>query len=191
MMNILDIDDNKKTEPLIFYNRNGENIPFASLDRLKTQAPVLKKQFSDYNKFAQVRSYADIDALKDRPIVESKLIDELRTMIFLSENGTYKAVPLSNEIQWSTIQDMHIDDKGNVIYVANSKNMITEMGKNSGFSGGLLSEFNAEEMKFHSNQALPLPFDINPRKILALDDNKYFIVCNNGYQYIINNTSVQ
>ena len=191
MMNILDIDDNKKTEPLIFYNRNGENIPFASLDRLKTQAPVLKKQFSDYNKFAQVRSYEDIDALNGRPIVESKLIDELRTMIFLSENGKYKAVPLSNEVQWSTIQDIHIDDKGNVMYVANSKNMITEMGKNSGFSGGLLSEFNVEEMRFRSNKALPLPFDIDPREILALDDSKYFIVCNNGYQYIINDTAVQ
>jgi len=189
-MTVLDIDDNKKTEPIIFYNYMGVDMPFASLDKLKSQAPILKKQFSDYESFSATKSIDDINAIKDRPTVESKKIDELRTTLFLSENGTYKAIPLEGAIQYSIIQDIDINLNGEIIYIANSNNMITELGQNSGYSGGMLSQYDNGTHQFNSDQSLNLPFNINTRQILDIGGDKLLILCNNDYQYIIKSPTV-
>jgi hypothetical protein len=190
-MSVLDIDGNKKTEPLIYYNYMGVDMPFASLDKLKSQAPILKKQFSDYQSFSKVRSISDIDAANGKAIVESKQLNNFYTTLFLSENGKFKPIPLDGMIQYSTIQDIEINNQGDMIYVANSNNMITELGQNSGLSGGILSQYDSETQQFTSDEALNLPFDINTRQILDLDESRYLILCNDDYQYIINKPSVE
>ncbi len=185
MMSVLDIDDNKKTEPVIFYNFMGVNMPFASLDRLKSQAPLLKKQFSDYNTFSKVRKLEDINASKEKAVVESKMINELKHTLFLSDQGSYKTIPLGHYTQLSTIQDIHIKENGDIMYVSNSHNMVTELGSNSGHSGAMLIGYDMDSESFRESQSLHLPFDIDPRQIIDIGDNRYLIVCNNDYQYII------
>jgi hypothetical protein len=138
-----------------------------------------------------VRSISDIDAANGKAIVESKQLNNFYTTLFLSENGKFKPIPLDGMIQYSTIQDIEINNQGDMIYVANSNNMITELGQNSGLSGGILSQYDSETQQFTSDEALNLPFDINTRQILDLDESRYLILCNDDYQYIINKPSVE
>ena len=45
-----DFDDNGQVDPIIFYDFFGNNVPFASKDKLMDQMPSLKKKFLSYSK---------------------------------------------------------------------------------------------------------------------------------------------
>lgn len=184
-MHIVDVDKNGKPDPIIFYHYFSQYMPFASLDKLIAQAPGIRKQFTNYNAFSKVQSIEDFTQIKPEDIVETKFIQELRSMIYLSENGKYKGVPLPKSAQMSTIQGLIIDEKNNLIFVGNNHDYLTELGESSGNSGGILSDFETESGIFNSYKSLNLPTNLNPRGITQLEENQYLISCNNSMQYIL------
>ena len=106
-------------------------------------------------------------------------------MVYLSENGTYKGIPLPQAAQMSTIQGITMDEEGNLIFVGNHQDYLTELGKNMGNSGGVLSDFEIAKGVFKNYESLSLPADLNPRGIRPIGENRYFISCNDGVQYIL------
>jgi hypothetical protein len=77
-----DFDENTQSDPIIFYDFFGNDVPFASKDKLVDQLPKLKKNFLDYEKFAQIETIEDLVGKKEEDILEIKKINELRSMIY-------------------------------------------------------------------------------------------------------------
>ena len=44
-----DFDNNSQLDPIIFYDYNGNYVPFTSRDILNKQLPYLKKKFNSYS----------------------------------------------------------------------------------------------------------------------------------------------
>ncbi|MEM1120971.1 MAG: VCBS repeat-containing protein, partial [Bacteroidota bacterium] len=183
-MHLVDMDNNGKPEPLIFHHYFSQYKPFASLDQLAAQAPVVRKQFVNYNLFSSAQSVDDFSQVKSEAIIETKVLQELRSMVYLSENGKYKGIPLPQVAQMSTIQGLTFHN-AELIFVGNHQDYLTELGESSSNSGGLLSNFDATTGQFKVQRSLPLPANLNPRSIIPLEKNQYLIACNNGVQYLL------
>ena len=151
-----------------------------------SQAPGITKQFVNYNAFSKVQSIEDFTQITPEDIVETKQIQELRSMVYLSENGKYRGIPLPKEAQMSPIQGLVMDEKGKLIFVGNNHDYLTELGEATGNSGGVLTDFEVESGRFKTYKSLNLPANLNPRGITPLDRNQYLISCNNSVQYILN-----
>lgn len=106
-------------------------------------------------------------------------------MVYLSENGKYEGKPLPFNAQLSTIQEFSINDEGNLLFVGNYHDYLTELGKNTANSGGMYKDFNAATGTFENYQQLPLPANLNTRGILPMGKDEYLISVNNDTQYIL------
>ena len=180
-----DFDGNGATEPLIFYRYFSRYIPNAGLITLLSQLPVLHKKFVTYSSFKNVSEIKDlIENYKDK-VVEQKNLTELGSMFFLSEEGKYKGYRFNFEEQMSDINDFQQGDDGRIYYVGNHTDYISDMGAAMSNSGRILGRFVPESKSFEKSSRLPLPVNINPRKIQRHGSEKLVVACNNGYQYLI------
>ncbi len=180
-MTIADTDNNGAPEPIISYPYFGKEKLFYGLDMLSAQTPIFRKQFQTYKDFSKV----DQAGLGIQNIVEEKYIDELGSCMYLSKDGQYDKVLLPKEAQLSTIQDLYFTSEGDLVYVGNHHDYLTELGTNQANSGGVFSNFNLETQSYDVHQSLGLAPHINTREIVELTNNRYLVVCNNDYQYFI------
>jgi hypothetical protein len=180
-----DFDKNEQLDPIIFYDFFGEYVPFPSKDKLVGQLPSLKKKFLDYNKFSKIQSIKDLTGIKEKDILVSKKISELRSMVLFNSGTQFKAVPVRNEAQMSTIEDIYIDEKENstdVLFVGNYLGFTTELGESASNSSGMITFNNKGEQISYTQ--LPIPTNLNCRKIEKLAENKFLVVANNDKSYI-------
>ncbi len=183
-----DFDDNGQVDPIIFYDFFGNNVPFASRDKLMGQLPSLKKKFLTYAKFSKITSIEDLTGKAEKDILEIKKIVELRSMIYLNIGDKTKEMPLPKEAQMSSIEDVLLDTVNNesrLIFVGNYLDYPTELGESNGNSGGVISFSN----KVDSYKNLPLPRNLNARKIVKLSENEFLVVANNDKTYIFTLTN--
>tara|TARA_R110000796_G_scaffold250788_4_gene380714 strand:- start:72920 stop:76201 length:3282 start_codon:yes stop_codon:yes gene_type:complete len=182
-----DFDSNDQTDPIIFYNFFGKDVPFASKDKLVSQLPYLKKRFLNYNTFSQIKNIEDLTGKAEKDIKVKKEIKELRSMLFLNEGNTFKGIPLPKKAQLSSIEDIFVEknDTQEIIYfVGNFLDYVTELGPSDGNSGGIL--FGYKNGIFNNTKDLELPKNLAYRKILKLSPNKYLVLSNNDKAFIIN-----
>jgi hypothetical protein len=182
---VLDLDKNGQTEPLIFHYYFSDYMPFMSLDELTAQVPSVRKQFTSYDDYSKVRDIEDFDLVKPEDIVERKQLNELRSMVYLSQDGKYIGTPLPRAAQLSAIQGFAMNDQGKLLFVGNYHNYLTALGKSNSNSGGEFSRFNSSTATFQGYQPLPLPHKLNTRSIIQIGINEYLITCNNSVQYIL------
>lgn len=181
MMYLDDFDENTQSDPIIFYEFFGNNVPFASKDKLVEQLPKLKKTFLDYEKFAQIKTIEDLLGKSEEEILEIKRITELRSMLFMNVGPTTKQIPLPVKAQQSTIEDVLVE--GNKIYfVGNYSGFSTELGHSLSNSGGVLTY--RETGKWSYND-LSLPPRIEGRKITRINESELLVLTNNGRSYKI------
>ena len=123
---------------------------------------------------------SDINPVVEEPPSLEFIIDEVKISIV-----EVLGIPLPQAAQMSTIQGITMDEEGNLIFVGNHQDYLTELGKNMGNSGGVLSDFEIAKGVFKNYESLSLPADLNPRGIRPIGENRYFISCNDGVQYIL------
>lgn len=176
-----DYDENTYLDPIIFYNFFGSNVPFASKDKLISQIPALKKYFVRYSDFVKAK---DIHTLTGKDsIMQTKVIKELRSMVFLNENNNkFNPQPLPMEAQLSSIEDVYYDN-GELYYVGNYSGYVTELGPSKSNVGGVLSNF--KNTNFMQNKSLGLPSHLEGRKIEKISENTFIILTNNDSAYTI------
>ena len=161
-------------------------MPSASLVTLTSQMPILKKKFKTYASFNKTQDIGDLlDDYKSK-LVEEKTLTELRSMVFVSSGKKYNAFPLGQNEQVSDIRDIVIREDGKIFYVGNSFDYVSELGTSAANPGRILGKFNPSTNTFEPSTKLSLPVNFNPRKIRSLGKDKYVIVTNNDYLYIIN-----
>ena len=182
---IKDFDNNGRLDPIIFYNFLGNFVPFASKDKLDKQIPELKKKFTNYKSFSEVKSFYDLFEISRDSLVEYKKIQELRSMIFLNIKDSLHQIPLPKEAQLSPIQDILItgNNQKTLYFVGNYNNYVNELGKNNSNVGGKYKI--KENLKFDEFQILNLPNQLNTRKIIEVGSRKLLIISNNDFSYLI------
>lgn len=183
-----DFDDNGQVDPIIFYDFFGHYVPFASKDKLVGQLPFLKKEFLKYSQFSKITNIEDLTGKSEKDILEIKKIEELKSMLYLNIGEQTQEKPLPKQAQMSSIEDIIIDTlsgKPQIIFVGNYLDYTTELGESNGNSGGMLS-FSST---FNSYKSLPLPRNLNARRIIKLSENKFLVVANNERSYIFTITN--
>ena len=182
---IKDFDNNGRLDPIIFYNFLGNFVPFASKDKLDKQIPELKKKFTNYKSFSEVKSFYDLFEISRDSLVEYKKIQELRSMIFLNIKDSLHQIPLPKEAQLSSIQDILItgNNQKTLYFVGNYNNYVNELGKNNSNVGGKYKI--KENLKFDEFEILNLPNQLNTRKIIEVGSTELLIISNNDFSYLI------
>lgn len=177
-LHLADFDANGQIDPVVFYHYEGQNIPFASKDKLAGQMPLIKKKFTSYKAFSQVRSLTQL--FDQIPVdIETKKIEELRSMAYLNKNNTFQAAPLPIEAQMSSIEDFHYNKKNKKLYyIGNYKGYVTELGESTANPGGVLSLFEQSEFKEH--RELPIAPFKEGRALVSLNEKSLLILYNNS-----------
>ena len=185
-----DFDGNGATEPLIFYHYFNTYLPTVAMATMMSQLPVLRKKFTSYSLFKDVDDVTDLFENYKENLVEEKKITEMASMVFLSESGKYKAVRLEFEEQMGDICDFQKGDDGRIYYIGNCRDYVSETGAAMANQGRILGNFIPKTGTFEKSQKLPLPLNINPRKIQMGDGGKLFVANNNGYMITLNDGNV-
>lgn len=181
-----DFDGNGSLDPIIFYDYFGNQVPFASKDKLTTQMPSLKKKYLNYDAFSKITSISDLTEKKGENILETKKVTELRSMAYLNNKNSFQGIPLPKEAQMSSIQDIHIDieeEKTRLTFVGNYLDYTNELGNSDANSGAVLTY--SKEQQFVFEQYLPLPLGLNTRKIIKVGKNAFLVISNNDKAYLI------
>jgi len=177
-----DFDGNKQSDPIIFYDFFGSYRPFNTKDVLGLQMPMIKKRFNKYKDFSKVNSIEKLTGKNEKSILEVKKITELRSLVFINKGEYFNPTPLPFEAQWSSIQDfLWNKETKEMFYVGNSDEFVTELGSQSANPGGIIN-FNHEAIH---EEFLPLPINLNLRKVEKLDENNLLLIANNDYMYIL------
>jgi len=180
-----DFDKNEQLDPIIFYDFFGEYAPFPSKDKLVGQLPSLKKEFLNYSKFGKITSIKDLTGINEEDILVNKKIHELRSMIYLNSGSELQGIPMINDAQLSSIEDIYIDQNEqstDILFVGNYLGYTTELGESASNSGGVISINNKGEQI--SYRQLPIPTNLNSRKVIKLDENRILVIANNDKSYI-------
>ncbi len=180
LLYVADIDGNEESEPLIFYHYFNRYIPFYSLNKLTAQLPGLKKQYSTYASFVGVKGIEDISKDYKSKLTESKTVNELRSMLFLSKGKKYIATPLLARHQWGDIQDFAVDSDQQIYYVGSARKYVSELGASSGNRGMSLGTFDKSSSSFVGGKYLPFPVGISPKKLSITQTGRLVIASNNG-----------
>ncbi len=180
-----DFDKNGFTDPIIFYHYFSRYMPYSSLPTLASHIPAIKKKFTTYDSFKGVENIESLFPKYMDNLVEEKYVNELRSGAFIYNGGTYTFVPFPDVDQKSDIMDFALTDDGEIIYVGNYHEYVAENGKSSSNPGRVLGSFNMAKGHFENGKQLPLPIQLNPRKIVKGVNNRLFIATNNDYLYLL------
>jgi len=71
-----------------------------------------------------------------------------------------------------------------LFYFGNSNQFVTELGQQTA-NPGAVAKFIHDKNGFEHQEFLPLPIQINPRKIIKLDDSTFLLSSNDDYVYLI------
>lgn len=182
-----DFDENGSVDPLIFFPYFDRYVPLGSKDKYTSQLPNLKKRFADYADFAEVSSFADLFPEGEEQLVETKTVEELRSMLFLSKaDGGYETVPLPERVQWVKVQDFYWDEaEQRCFYLGGNNELVAARGNSQSARGGILGAFDAGTQQFQTNQPLELPVGLQARAIVLLQNRTLLIITNNDYPRLL------
>ena len=182
-----DFDQNQQADPVIIYPYGNLNIPFATKDKLAAQLPFVKKRFTQYKDFAKVSSIKSLLGKNEEEILQTKQLNELRSMIFLNQNGDrFDNQPLPPIAQQSSIESFSINkSNGDIAFVGNSKSWVVELGSSLANSGGILKAYDPNTNTYESFESFPLPIGTVGKSIEQLPNSDYVIIVNNGNAYKI------
>ena len=108
-------------------------------------------------------------------------------MLFLSQDGGYKAIPLPNQLQTLNVQDLYIDqEQGTIYYVGGNQELVAVRANAMAAKAGRIAKFDVATETFLEEEWLDLPIDINARNILKLENGSGLVINNNGYPYLVN-----
>lgn len=108
-MFIKDFDSNGFAEQIICHKINDKYFPIVDRDELISQLPSLKTKFLYFKDYAAA-SIGDIfteEQLKNTTISELNIV---ATTLFINSNGTFNALQLPHELQYSNISAIEIID---------------------------------------------------------------------------------
>ena len=104
-----DFDNNRATETVVAVAKNGAYYPIESLDGLASQLEFLRRSFTAYKDFAgkTVEEILPPETLKEATLFE---VHEMRSGYLENENGRFRFVPFTTELQTAPIMAYEVFD---------------------------------------------------------------------------------
>ncbi len=99
-----DFDNNKQTETVVAYHKNGSYYPINNLDELGGQLVSLKKKYTTYTSFAG----QTIDQVFDKKLLESATlleVNQLASGVLINDNAAFSFQTFPEILQLSPLQD--------------------------------------------------------------------------------------
>jgi hypothetical protein len=182
-----DFDQNGQIDPVLFYWKNGVNIPFFGKDDLIRQMPYLKKKFLSYQSYSEVSSISELTDKNAEDILFVKNIQELRSGVFINRGDAFEFQAFPKEAQLSTIEDFEFIDPDNdgfldIVYIGNFFGSVTSIGKFDAKQGGYLN--NVDGVFKPSGTPIQIPFNYEYRAISSLGIGKFVVIPNNQNAFI-------
>jgi hypothetical protein len=109
LMYLGDFDSNGGSDHILVYYNKDEPFPFASRDQLIKQIPMLKKKFPNYKAYRDVK-LEDIITPNQKGNSASMSIEQLRSVLLLSHEESYKIFELPLEAQYAPVFAIGIVD---------------------------------------------------------------------------------
>ena len=106
-------------------------------------------------------------------------------MIYLQKENGFEGVPLPQKAQQSSIEDLHVDEKGNVSYVGNYFGHVVELGPQDANPGGQLLDFNPKNNTFDTDLNFGLPKTTAARRIECADNGSFVVATQNNFIFFI------
>ena len=137
-MYVSDFDGNGQIEQVLTYYLKGREIPFANYAEMMKALPMLKKKYLFSKEFAK----ASIQDLFGKEKLAKAVIREANTFesMYFENTGnlTFKAHPLPDVLQFSTVNAAGVSDAGGVLIGGNFYECNIEMGRYDASYGNVL-----------------------------------------------------
>ena len=186
-MYVNDFDDNNSIEQVIF-QYNGDSSYTVSLRHdLVMQMPNLKKKYLKYNSYKN-QTVNDIFPFSKIKSSQTNYVYNLKTSLFINNNGNFNSVELPIQSQFSTVHAIEIEDINkdgikDIILGGNLYDVKPEVGRYDANYGQLF--LGGKDLKFNLISSLKsgLLFKGQVRgfsKINSIDDKNLLLVLNNN-----------
>ncbi|HEY0655566.1 MAG TPA: VCBS repeat-containing protein [Chryseosolibacter sp.] len=181
-----DFDKNGSVDPIVNYYIQGISYPYPTRDELLEQVPSFKKKFTDYRSYSkatlkQVLTEEELKSVKELSVAE------MRSCVFVNENGKFTMRPLPLEAQFAPVNALYmydIDGDGTKELMTGGNRSATRsrFGKMTG-NFGFAFRLNAnKEFEFVSPSVAGIVVDGDVVKILE---------ANNELIYVVNDRSIE
>ncbi len=187
MMYSNDFDGNGSLDPILTFNLNGKQYPYAGRDHLILQVPGVKRNFNRYKKYARADIYKIFP--KDKIASSQQLKANLMSSVLLkNEGGRFSITKLLPEAQMSPTQEILTGDyngDGNLdaLLVGNNDAAETETGVYDASNGTLLMGDGKGNFQFAPNSKHGLWASNQARDAVALklaNGNTLLLIANNS-----------
>ena len=169
-----DFDQNGDIDPIFCYYIQGVSYPDLTRDELRNQIPRYKSKYTSYESFAD-ETISDIFSQEELNNAKKLEINELKTSIFLSENGKYRKVDLPMQAQFAPVYTINVldfnqDGHQDLLLCGNNSSMKLRLGKADANYGMLFQGDGNGQFSYVNqlNSGLNLTGDI--RKVIQIDD---------------------
>lgn len=185
-MYVNDFDKNGTTEQLICFNIEGKDYPMALRHDITGQMPNLKKKYLKYEDFKN----ETIDDIFDKDVLNASTklsVNELRSGVFLNENGNFTFIAFPVEAQFSPIYAVLVEDFNgdgilDILLGGNLYEAKPEVGRYDGSYGLFLSGVgDGTYVRILANACgFFVDGQIRDLKKIRIKDNTYVIVTRNN-----------
>ena len=186
-----DFDDNKQVEQILTYYLDGREIPFANHKELTTQLVSLKKKYIYAKDFAgaSINELFGADKIKKSKVLSANTLQS----VYYENIGDmqFKAHDLPSELQWSTLESVHIGDfDGNgtkeVMLGGNFYECNIEMGRYDNNYGNILSFGQNGKMNVSPIGSMRIKGQVRRIQPIKIgNETAYILAKNNDYLQII------
>jgi len=184
-MYVSDFDRNGSIEQVFCTRWNDAYYPVLDKDELVSQLPYLRRSLLYYNDYSKkhIEEIFNHDELASAKIFE---VDQLASMLILSEKDGFKAIPLNNELQFSPIYSFlakDLDEDGIVDLVAggNHFQVKPQFGRYDASLGWFLrGTFGPTGFSFTKVQSLGINGQIRDIKYVEFNEEGYVFFSKHG-----------
>jgi hypothetical protein len=142
MIYATDFDGNGSLDPVLTFNHNGKQYPYAGRDHLILQIPGVKRNFNRYNTYARsdINSIFPKEKVSGAQVLEAKLMS---SVLLKNEGGKFSITKLLQEAQVSPsheilTSDFNGDGNMDALLIGNNDGAETESGVYDASNGTLL-----------------------------------------------------
>ncbi len=169
-----DFDGNGDLDPIFCYYIQGTSYPDLTRDELRNQIPGYKSKYTTYESFAD-ETIGDIFTEEELQKADKLEINELKTSLFLSQNGKYRRVKLPVEAQFApiyTINIMDINKDGllDLLLCGNNSSMKLRLGKSDANYGMVFNGDGKGGFSYVKQLESGLNLTGDIRKVIQIDD---------------------
>jgi len=165
-MYLNDFDQNRKNDPIITYQVDGKEYPYANLDLLLKQIPAKKKQFILHSDYAK-KTITDIFSADELANSKIRTANTLSSSVyFQTDYNEWESKPLPKELQLAPIWAIESHD-GKYVVGGNHFDIDPNLGKQDALPISMI-EFEGNQISLFRNQILPSTMG-EVRSLVSLD----------------------